>query len=88
MKLEIVSMRNELLKLGRVVNPLTAITDLALTKKAAFEGEAMDGDGPVKVAQLTQEERDRELENMNPALVLNNLAQYCNTQELPNKRVQ
>ena len=31
MKIEIVSLRNEIVKLGRVVNPLTAITDLSLT---------------------------------------------------------
>ena len=26
-------------------------------------------------------------EKLNPILVLNNLAEFCNTQELPNKRI-
>ncbi len=26
-------------------------------------------------------------EKLNPMLVLNNLAEFCNTQELPNKRI-
>ena len=87
MKIEIVSLRNEIVKLGRVVMPLTAITDLSLTQRRALEGESMP-DQTVNIAQMTQYERDRQLENLNPQQVLNNLAEYCNTQELPNKRVQ
>ena len=45
LKMELVSLRNELVKLNRVVMPLTAITDLSLTIvgsdiKAVLEGEA------------------------------------------------
>ena len=77
MKIEIVSLRSELVKLGRVVNPLTAITDITLASKIAFEGDVMQ-EHVVKIAQLSQEERNRELDNMNPVLVLDNLAHFCN----------
>ena len=87
MKIEIVSLRNEIVKLGRVVMPLTAITDLSLTQRRALEGESMP-DQTVNIAQMTQYERDRQLENLNPQQVLNNLAEYCNVQELPNQRVK
>ena len=58
MKIEIVSLRNEIVKLGRVVMPLTAITDLSLTQRRALEGESMP-DQTVNIAQMTQYERDR-----------------------------
>ena len=36
---------------------------------------------------LTKEERLRELERMDPQIILQNLADYVNTQEMPKQRV-
>lgn len=40
MKVEIMSLRNELIKLSRVVMPLTAITDLSLSNSRALAGDS------------------------------------------------
>ena len=72
LKLELVSLRNELVKLNRVVMPLTAIVDLSLTfaphgsMKAIQSGESLPPDTKVNIAELlSQEERERQLESLN-----------------------
>ena len=82
---ELLLMRSELLKLNRAVMPLTAITDLSLSSGALQleSGESVD------MSQLmTPEERERLLDTVNATQVLNNLAEFINTRELPNKRVE
>lgn len=53
------------------------ITDLTLaSKRIASTGDYSTG--LVNVSKMTEEDRIRELEHMNPLLVLNNLAHFVN----------
>ena len=89
MQREIVSMRQEVHKLSRIVTPLMAITDLSIkqnmikTMKEKGEEQKLDDEEMLtNVAGLRIEDKIKELENVNPILVLNNLAQFVNTREL------
>ena len=82
-------MRQEVHKLSRIVTPLMAITDLSIkqnmikTMKEKGEEQKLDDEEMLtNVAGLRIEDKIKELENVNPILVLNNLAQFVNTREL------
>lgn len=58
------------------------ITDLTLaSKRIASTGDYSTG--LVNVSKMNEEDRIRELEHMNPVLVLNNLAHFVNVQDMP-----
>ena len=66
-----------------------AITDLSIkqnmikTMKEKGEEQKLDDEEMLSnVAGLRIEDKIKELENVNPILVLNNLAQFVNTREL------
>ena len=86
-------MQSKLERLNTIVTPLMSITDLSLAKKRLDQSNQFSNDGSsrlgegVNVNMLTQEERLRELEQMNPQIILQNLADFCNTQEMPKQRV-
>jgi len=67
--------------------PLTAIADLSLVKKRMQKSSAEFSPGELNIATLSDEERELEIGKLNPTLVLNNLADFINTQELTQKRI-
>ena len=84
---EVTTMQSKLDRLNSIVTPLMSITDLSLAKKRVdqsrdFSEGSMLGDG-VNINMLSQEERLRELELMDPQVILKNLADFCNTQDMP-----
>ena len=86
-------MQDKLERLNTIVKPLMSITDLSLAKKrfdqakqSENEGNSLMGDS-INVNMLTEEERLRELGQMNPSIILSNLADFCNTQEMPKQRI-
>ena len=89
MKEEIVSLRHELGRLGRLVTPLMSIAELSLASKRVNESQPFSEGGMSKASSLnmSQDEKENAISKLNPQLVLNNLAEYVNTRELPNKRV-
>lgn len=84
---EIISLRDEFARLNRIVTPLSAITELTLYKKRAINAENMNL-ALENMKPMSPEERIAELESMHPELVLQNLAEYCNTQEMTNAQIK
>lgn len=71
---EIVSLRHELGRLRRLISPLTAIAELSLQKKRVQES----GESAPPLTTVPEEEKEKEVEKLNPQLVLNNLADFVN----------
>ena len=90
MREELVALRHELGRLGRLVTPLMSIAELSLVSKRVNDSQALSDGGFSKGSALNMsaEEKEKALSKLNPQLVLNNLAEFINTRELPNKRVQ
>ena len=65
---ELIYLKDELTRLHRVVKPLAAITDLTLIKKRTINAESINV--AKEFRPMTEEEREREFDNMNPELVL------------------
>ena len=69
---EVTTMQSKLDRLNTIVKPLMSITDLSLAKKRLDQSNQFSNDGSsrlgegVNVNLLTQEERLRELELMDP----------------------
>ena len=89
MLIEMTSLRSKVERLNMIVTPLMAITDLSLAKKRIDQSANFSNDSgeEVNVNMMTGEERLQQLEHMNPQLILSNLADYCNTQDMPKKRL-
>ena len=77
MKEEMQTIRQEYTRLSRIITPLMGITDLTLaSKRIASTGDYSTG--LVNVQKMSEDDKMRELEHMNPVLVLNNLANFVN----------
>ena len=87
MSYELDCMKEEVEKMSRYVKPLTAITELTMTKKRVINSENMD-EFLEESYQMTQEERAALLKDLNPDLVLQNLAEFCNSQILNEKQLK
>ena len=72
---EIVSLRHELGRLRRLITPLTAIAELSLTKKRMQDSQDSGG---LPYAALSEEDKEKRVGQLNPQLVLNNLADFVN----------
>ena len=58
MRVEIVTLRQELLRLGKMLNPLSAITDLCLARKRVNDStQFSQGEVRLSIEQMTETEK-------------------------------
>ena len=87
LKDEIIRIRQDYVTLNRIIKPLTAITDLSVhRRKPADSAKFSEGELSAPLS-MSETEKNRVLDNLNPMLVLNHLAEFINSQELTNKRI-
>ena len=75
-------MKDEVLKLKSMINPLMAITDITIKKKNVGESGSFSQGIGVNHVQLSPEDRIKEMESCNPQLVLKNLVEHIFDSEL------
>ena len=73
--MELKNLKEEVLKLNRMISPLMAITDITIRKKTTGDSGSFSQGIPTH-QNITQEERLRELEMCNPQIVLTNLVEH------------
>ena len=79
MRAEIVTLRQELLKINREMTPLTAITDLCIKMKRMVNKENPDAPENFYYTNMTEDQKVAELSHLNKEAVLNTLAEFVNT---------
>lgn len=71
LKDDLIRIKQDFISLSRIIKPLTAITDLSVSKRRIAESGQFSEGALSSNVSITEVEKNRVLDSLNPVLVLN-----------------